>query len=116
MAGKGHTNQIRIMTTAEAIVGTTDSNLEAHRFVIGPSDFVGSAFPKVSAWKNAGLGAITVTIWEKVLDNWNQVYKDGAVSELTATNPQESIVSYGVYSVAKASATTGVEVTVTRVR
>ena len=115
--GKGHFAQHRLIATTEGTIdGTSATELEAHSFSIKPSDFTGSALPKVSAWKSGGLGAITVTIWEKVGNQWNQVFKDGAAAELSATNPQEAITSYGTYAVAKASATTGVEATVTQVR
>ena len=117
MSGKGHFAQHRLIDTTEGTIdGTSAAALEAHSFTIKPADFTGSAMPKVSAWKSGGLGAITITIWEKVGNNWNQVFKDASAAELSATNPQEAITSYGTYAVAKAAATTGAEVTVTQVR
>jgi len=115
MSSKGHFAQHIKIATTEATVGTTDAILEAHAFTLKPTDFIGSGFPKVSAWKSGGLGAITITLWEKVGGNWNQVFKDGSAFELSATVPQDAITSYGRYAVAKADATTGVEVTVTQV-
>ena len=114
--GKGHFAQHLLIASTEGTTGVTDALLESHSFSIKPSDFTGSALPKISAWKSGGLGAIVILIWEKVGNQWNQVFKDGAAAELSATNPQEAITSYGTYAVSKLSATTGVEVTVTQVR
>lgn len=115
MSGKGNFSQEVIITNTEGVCDVTAADLEAHSFRLTPADWTGGAAPKVSAWKSGGLGAITITLWEKVNDNWNQVFKDGAALELGATNPQEALLSYGMYAVGKASATTGVEVVVTRI-
>ena len=113
----GHYTQHRLITTTEETIdGTSAAALNAHSFTLKPRDFSGNSLPKISAWKSGGLGAITITLYEKVGENWNQVFKDGAAFELSATVPQESILAYGTYAVAKASATTGVEVIVTQVR
>ena len=112
----GHFAQHKLIATTEGTTGVTDALLEGHSFTIKPGDFTGSALPKISAWKSAGLGAIVILIWEKVGNQWNQVFKDGSAAQLSATNPQEAITSYGTYAVSKADATTGVEVTVTQVR
>lgn len=106
-----------LIDATEGIVdGTVAADLNTHSFTLKGRDFAGGMYPKVSAWKSGGLGAITITLYERVGNNWNQVFKDGAALELSATAPQEAIVSPGTYAVAKASATTGVEVTITQVR
>jgi hypothetical protein len=115
MSSGGHFKQHLKIEPTEGTVDVTDTVLEAHAFTLLPGDFVGSSYPKVSAYKSGGLGAIVITLYEKIGGVWNQVFKDGAALELSATNPQESIVSYGRYAVGKASATTGVSVFVTQV-
>jgi len=116
MSSNGQFVQHKKISTTEATIGTTASALNAHMFTLKPADFASGALPRVSAWKSAGLGAIVITIWERVGNNWNQLYSGGAAATLTATTPQYIFTSYGTYAVAKASATTGVEVTVTQVR
>jgi len=112
----GHFAQHILIESTDGTIATSDAVLEAHSFTLKPRDFAGNALPKISAYKSGGLGAITITLWEKLGTSWNQVYKDGSAFELSATNPQDSILSYGTYAVAKASATTGAVVTVTQVR
>lgn len=116
MSGKGHFKETTILDNTEGTVLTTDAVLEAHSIKINPSEFVHGGAPKITAWKSGGLGAIVVLLWEKVNGNWGQVFKDGAAVELSATNPQEAFQAYGTYGVSKADATTGVDVTVTKIR
>jgi acetyl-CoA carboxylase carboxyltransferase component len=108
-----HYRQIKLIDTAEGTVATSASVLEAHSFTLKSADFPGAALPKISA---TNIGAATITLWEKVAGTWVQVYKNDQAVELDSANPQEAINSYGTYAVAKAAATTGIEVFVTKVR
>jgi hypothetical protein len=114
MSSKGHAKQDIVINTTEATLATSSASLQAHQFIVTPNDFTGGGLPKVSAWKSGGLGAIVITLWERVGDNWNQVFKAASAVELSATNPQEALTSYGTYALAKASAVTGVECTTTK--
>lgn len=108
-----HFRQIKLIDTAEGTTGTTAAQLEEHSFTLISNDFPGSGLPKISA---TGIGATTILLWEKVAGTWVQVFKNDLAVELDSANPQEAINSYGTYAVSKASATTGVEVFVTRIR
>jgi hypothetical protein len=109
-----HYRQIKILDATEGTTGTTAANLEAHSFTLVTEDFPGAALPKISA-VNIG-AAPPVLLWERVGNTWVQVFKNDLAVELDAANPQEAINSYGTYAVSKASATTGVDVYVTRIR
>jgi len=108
-----HYRQIKLIDTAEGTTGTTAANLDAHSFTLVTDDFPGAALPKISA---TNIGDTTILLWERVANTWVQVFKNDLAVELDAANPQEAINSYGTYAVSKASATTGIEVYVTRIR
>ena len=103
-----------LITSAEAAVGVTDAILEAHSFRLSTCDFPGSGFPKVSM--SGTIGAIEVLLWEKIGDDWSQVFDAGAAVTLSATKPQVALQSYGMYAVSKAAATTGSQTVVTKAR
>jgi hypothetical protein len=107
--------QTVLITAAETTeAGVTDAALELHAFTLNTEDFPGAALPRVTL--TGTIGAIVVLLWEFVDGTWGQVFESGAAVTLSATNPQETIRSYGRYAVSKALATTGSKTVVTKAR
>lgn len=97
----------------EAIIGSTvglisapaaPGDLVPYVFSVYEDHFKGNRLPYIAA---SGLtGAEAVTLWKFTARTWVQVYDgSGNVVQLTATNPQEAILSEGVYGLSKTSGT-----------
>ena len=72
--------------------------------------FLNNRIPHIAA---SGItGAEAVNLWKLTAGVWVKVYDgDGNAVQLTLTNPQEALLSEGVYGVTKTSGT-GIVVTV----
>jgi len=99
---------------ASTVAGISDpsapGDLKLHSFVIAGMHFRNGSLPHFAA---SGItGVETVNLWKMTAGTWVKVFDGaGAAVQLTATNPQESLYSEGVYGVTK-SAGTGIVVTV----
>jgi hypothetical protein len=85
-------------------------DLDPYVFQIGTMHFFQNQIPHVAA---SGItGAEEVNLWKLTAGTWVKVY-DGSGNEvkLTLTNPQEAILSPGVYGFSKTSGT-GITVTI----
>lgn len=99
----------------EEIIGTSvgeitapaaRGDLDPYVFQIGAAHFRNGAKPFVAAGGSGLTGAAAVNVWILTLGTWVKLY-DGQGNEiqLTATNPQEALLSEGVYGFTKTSDT-----------
>ena len=83
---------------------TNPGDLDPYVFTIGSMHFWNNQVPHIAA---SGItGAEEVQLWKLTAGVWVKVY-DGAANEvkLALTNPQEAILSPGVYGLSKTSGT-----------
>ena len=94
------------LIAAPSVVG----DLDPYVFSIDTMHFFNNQLPHIAA--SGVTGAEAVTLWKLTAGTWVQVYDgSGNVVKLTSTNPQEAILSTGVYGLSKTSGT-GIVVTV----
>lgn len=85
-------------------------DLAPYVFTIDTMHFYNNHVPHVAASGLTGLEK--VTLWKLTAGTWVKVYDgSGNVVELSVTNPQEAILTAGVYGLTKTSGT-GIKVTV----
>jgi hypothetical protein len=102
----------------ETVVAAADSaisdpsnveDLVDSSFVIGSFHFWNNTIPHLAS--SGVTGAKTVSLWKLTAGVWVAVYDGSGVAvQLTATNPQEAILSEGTYGVSTSD--TGVVVTI----
>lgn len=100
-------DEIIIGTSVGAIADpSARGDLDPYVFQISRDHFAGNRIPYVAASGSGLTGAAAVTLWKLTGGNWFKVY-DGAgnVIQLTETNPQEGILSEGVYGFTKTADT-----------
>lgn len=103
-------DELLVADTVTAIADPSAADdLDPYVFQITAAHFQNGAVPHIAA---AGFaGAETVTLWKLTDGTWVKVYSGGSAVQLTATNPQETIFSEGVYGVTKSN-DSGITVTV----
>jgi len=90
---------------------TVAGDLAPYVFTIGSMHFWNNTIPHIAASGITGVEA--VNLWKMTAGTWVQVYDgSGTAVQLTLTNPQEAILSPGVYGLSKTSGT-GIVVTIT---
>jgi len=85
-------------------------DLKNYSFTIGSMHFWNNQVPALCASGITGVEA--VNLWKMTAGTWVQVYDgSGTAIQLTATKPQEALLTPGVYGVSKTSGT-GIVVTI----
>jgi len=98
-------DEVLIASTIGAIADPSAvGDLDGYSFVIGSMHFWNNQIPHIAA---SGItGAETVNLWKLTAGVWVKVYDgDGNEVQLTATNPQEAMLSEGTYGLSKTSGT-----------
>lgn len=100
-----------VVAAADSAISDPSSvgDLSDSVFVIQSFHFYQNQIPHIAS---SGItGVVTATLWKLTAGVWVTVYDgDGNKVQLTLTNPQEAILSEGVYGISTSS--TGIVITV----